>query len=50
MTSTPPTRRDLLKGNWLDLAKRVTGVIMTQVLPFADARALKLVYDALKTA
>ena len=40
---------------WLDPAKRVTGVIMTQILPFADARAVKLygqfeasVYDALK--
>jgi CubicO group peptidase (beta-lactamase class C family) len=40
---------------WLDPAKRVTGVIMTQILPFADARALKVygqlergVYDSLK--
>jgi len=40
---------------WLDPAKRVTGVIMTQILPFADPRTLKLygqfergVYDALK--
>jgi methyl acetate hydrolase len=40
---------------WLDPAKRVTGVIMTQILPFADPRALKVygqlergVYDALK--
>ena len=40
---------------WLDPAKRVTGLIMTQILPFADARAVKLygqfeasVYDALK--
>jgi methyl acetate hydrolase len=40
---------------WLDPAKRVTGLIMTQILPFADARALKLygqleraVYDSLK--
>jgi hypothetical protein len=39
---------------WIDPAKRVTGFIMTQFLPFADARALKLygqfergVYDAL---
>ena len=38
---------------WLDPAKRVTGLIMTQILPFADTRALKLygqferaVYDA----
>jgi len=42
---------------WLDPARRVTGLIMTQILPFADARALKLygrfessVYEALKTA
>ena len=27
---------------WLDPAKKVTGLIMTQVLPFADARVLKL--------
>ena len=40
---------------WIDPAKRVTGMIMTQILPFADPRALKLygqlersVYDALK--
>ena len=39
---------------WLDPAKRVTGLIMTQILPFADPRALSLygqlergVYDAL---
>jgi CubicO group peptidase (beta-lactamase class C family) len=39
---------------WLDPAKRVTGLIMTQILPFADARAVALygrfergVYDAL---
>ena len=39
---------------WLDPAKRVTGLIMTQILPFADARVVKLygqlergVYDAL---
>ena len=42
---------------WLDPVKRVTGLIMTQILPFADPRALKLygqfergVYDALKAA
>jgi methyl acetate hydrolase len=42
---------------WLDPARKVTGLIMTQILPFADARALKLygrfessVYEALKTA
>jgi CubicO group peptidase (beta-lactamase class C family) len=42
---------------WLDASRRVTGLIMTQILPFADPRALKLygqferaVYDALKTA
>jgi CubicO group peptidase (beta-lactamase class C family) len=40
---------------WLDPAKRVSGLIMTQILPFADARALKVygqleraVYDSLK--
>jgi CubicO group peptidase (beta-lactamase class C family) len=39
---------------WLDPVRRVTGVIMTQILPFADPRALALygrferaVYDAL---
>src|SRR5262249_54219667 len=39
---------------WTDPAKRVTGLIMTQILPFADQRALKLygqfergVYDSL---
>jgi CubicO group peptidase (beta-lactamase class C family) len=42
---------------WLDPAKRVTGLIMTQILPFADSPTLKLygqfengVYGALKTA
>ncbi|HXJ82545.1 MAG TPA: serine hydrolase domain-containing protein [Candidatus Methylomirabilis sp.] len=42
---------------WLDPAKRVTGLIMTQILPFADPRAVKLygqfekgTYGALKTA
>src|SRR5438270_244185 len=42
---------------WLDPAKRVTGQIMTQILPFADPRALRLygqfergVYDVLKAA
>jgi CubicO group peptidase (beta-lactamase class C family) len=42
---------------WIDPARRVTGFIMTQILPFADTRALKLygaferaVYEALKTA
>jgi methyl acetate hydrolase len=40
---------------WLDPAKRVTGLIMTQILPFADTKTLKLygqyersVYEALK--
>ena len=40
---------------WLDPAKRVTGLIMTQILPFADTKAVKLygqfersVYDTLK--
>ena len=42
---------------WIDPAKRVTGLIMTQILPFADQRVLKLygqfesgVYEMLKTA
>jgi CubicO group peptidase (beta-lactamase class C family) len=42
---------------WIDPSKRVTGVIMTQILPFADPRALQLygqfergVYDALSGA
>jgi methyl acetate hydrolase len=42
---------------WIDPAKRVTGLIMTQILPFADTKTLKLygqyersVYDALKLA
>src|SRR5262245_60359910 len=40
---------------WIDPSKRVTGLIMTQILPFADPRVLKLygqfeksVYEALK--
>jgi CubicO group peptidase (beta-lactamase class C family) len=42
---------------WIDPQKRVTGVILTQILPFADPKAVKLygefesaVYDALKAA
>jgi CubicO group peptidase (beta-lactamase class C family) len=42
---------------WLDPAKRVTGLIMTQILPFADQRVLQLygqfergVYNALQAA
>jgi methyl acetate hydrolase len=42
---------------WIDPQKRVTGVILTQILPFADQRAVRLyldfesgVYDALKAA
>src|SRR5271169_722651 len=42
---------------WIDPQKRVTGVILTQILPFADERAVRLygefesaVYDALKAA
>jgi methyl acetate hydrolase len=42
---------------WLDPQKRVTGVILTQILPFADHKAVKVygeferaVYDALKAA
>ena len=27
---------------WIDPATRVTGLIMTQILPFADPRVLKL--------
>ena len=41
---------------WIDPAKRVTGLIMTQILPFADQRVLKLygqlesaVYETLKS-
>ena len=40
---------------WIDPSRRVTGLIMTQILPFADARAVKLygqyeaaVYESLK--
>ena len=42
---------------WLDPSEKVTGLIMTQVLPFADHRVLKLfgqfeagVYGTLKAA
>jgi methyl acetate hydrolase len=42
---------------WIDPSRRVTGLIMTQILPFGDARAMKVygeferaVYDALKAA
>jgi CubicO group peptidase (beta-lactamase class C family) len=42
---------------WLDPQKRVAGVILTQILPFADERVVRLygefergVYDALKAA
>ena len=42
---------------WIDPTKRVTGTIMTQLLPFADTEVLKLyadfergLYDALKAA
>ena len=30
---------------WLDPKKKVTGVIMTQILPFADPKALQLLAD-----
>src|SRR5215470_12178549 len=40
---------------WLDPARKVTGLIMTQILPFADTRAVKMygqferaVYDSLR--
>ena len=43
--------------HWIDPAQRVTGVIMMQVLPFGDSRAMKVygqfergVYDLLKAA
>jgi CubicO group peptidase (beta-lactamase class C family) len=42
---------------WIDPKKRVTGVILTQILPFADRPAVRLygefesgIYDALKAA
>jgi len=42
---------------WIDPVRRVTGVIMMQVLPFGDPRAMKVygqfergVYDLLKAA
>jgi methyl acetate hydrolase len=42
---------------WLDPVQRVTGLTMTQILPFADQRVLQLygqcesgVYNALKAA
>ena len=42
---------------WIDPARRVVGVIMTQVLPFGDPLAMRLygqferaVYDSLKAA
>jgi CubicO group peptidase (beta-lactamase class C family) len=42
---------------WIDPPKRVAGVILTQLLPFADQRALQLygqfergVYDTLQAA
>jgi CubicO group peptidase (beta-lactamase class C family) len=42
---------------WLDPVRRVTGLVMTQVLPFADPHVLALygrferaVYEALPTA
>ncbi len=55
ITSGPS--RKLWAYYWIDPAKRVTGLIMTQILPFADQRVLKLygqfesgVYEMLKTA
>jgi methyl acetate hydrolase len=42
---------------WIDPAKRVAGLIMTQILPFADPRAVKVygqfergIYNALGSA
>lgn len=42
---------------WIDPAKRITGVIMTQVLPFGDARTMRLygqyersIYDAMRSS
>ena len=42
---------------WLDPAKKVSGLIMTQILPFADTKAVKLygqfeagVYESMKSA
>jgi len=42
---------------WLDPSRRVTGLIMTQILPFADTRAVKLygqfekgVYESVKAS
>ena len=42
---------------WLDPVQRVTGLILTQILPFADQRVLKLygqfesgVYNVVKAA
>ena len=42
---------------WIDPARRVTGVLMTQVLPFGDPRTMKLygqfehsIYDAMRPA
>lgn len=34
---------------WIDRRKRIGGVFVTQVLPFADARALPLYYAFEKT-
>ena len=34
---------------WLDPAKRIAGVLMTQILPFADAKVLRLL-DAFERA
>jgi hypothetical protein len=49
--------RDLDTYYWLDPSRRVTGLILTQILPFADPRALAVygrfersVYGALGSA
>jgi hypothetical protein len=40
--STPKRCRAWAYATWIDPARRVAGTIMTQILPFADARALAL--------
>jgi len=55
-SSRPEGRPPLLATSyWLDPVQRVTGLIMTQILPFADQRVVQLygqfesgVYQALQ--